>query len=333
MDIGTPLLQWYDAHRRDLPWRHTRDPYRIWVSEIMLQQTRAAAVIPYYQRFFQALPTVESLAVCPEEQLLKLWEGLGYYSRAKNLRKAARVLTENYGGNFPKEAEALQKLPGIGPYTAGAIASIAFQQPEPAVDGNVLRILARLHDDGEDILLPATQKRWRAYLRPRMTDRPGDLNQSFMDLGSLICLPDNPKCEECPLQKLCLSQKHGTQNRLPVRTQKRPRRVENLTVFVLQDDRGLWVRRRPAEGLLGGLYELPNVPGTLSPELCGDRLTQWGLRLRGEVLLYARKHIFTHVEWHMQVYACATAGEMPEGYVLYTGKEPLPTAFLKCLQS
>lgn len=331
MDIRTPLLQWYDANRRDLPWRHTCDPYRIWVSEIMLQQTRAAAVIPYYRRFFETLPTVESLAACPQETLLKLWEGLGYYSRAKNLQKAAVVLTETCDGRFPKRAEELQKLPGIGPYTAGAIASIAFDEPEPAVDGNVLRILARLQDDERDILLPAVQKDYRTYLKGQMGHRPGDFNQSFMDLGSLVCLPETPKCESCPLQDLCLSKKRGTQSLRPVRTKKKPRRREALTVFVLQDGQGLWVRRRPEEGLLGGLYELPNVPGTLSAEEAGQQLTRWGLRLTGDVLFYTRKHIFTHVEWHMQVCVCAAAGEMPRGYVRYTGKEPLPTAFLKCL--
>lgn len=329
--MNTLLLQWYDTHRRDLPWRHTRDPYRIWVSEIMLQQTRAAAVIPYYERFFQALPTLQDLASCPQEELLKLWEGLGYYSRAKNLQKAAQVLVAEYGSAFPKKAEELQKLPGIGPYTAGAIASIAFGEPEPAVDGNVLRILSRLMDDDRDILQPATQKYWRTYLKEHMGQRPGDLNQSFMDLGSLICLPENPRCESCPLHDQCASRAHGTQSLLPVRAKKKPRRIENLTVFVLKDEGGLWVRRRPAEGLLGGLYELPNVPGTLTAEDAGQQLTKWGLRLQDGLLLYTRKHIFTHVEWHMQVCACNTSGEMPEGYVRYTGKEPLPTAFLKCL--
>lgn len=331
MDMFAPLLQWYDDNRRDLPWRHTHDPYRIWVSEIMLQQTRAAAVIPYYERFFDALPTLEALAACPQEELLKLWEGLGYYSRAKNLQKAAQSLVTEYGGAFPKKAEELQKLPGIGPYTAGAIASIAFGEMEPAVDGNVLRILSRLMDDDRDILQPATQKYWREYLKERMGQRPGDLNQSFMDLGSLVCLPENPRCEGCPLFDQCLAGKHETQNLLPVRTKKKPRRIETLTVFVLKDEGGLWVRRRPAEGLLGGLYELPNVSGTLTAEEAGQQLTAWRLRLTGAVQFYARKHIFTHVEWHMQVCVCATTGEMPEGYVRYTGKEPLPTAFLKCL--
>lgn len=331
MDTFAPLLQWYDCNRRDLPWRHTHDPYCIWVSEIMLQQTRATAVIPYYKRFFEALPALQNLAACPQEELLKLWEGLGYYSRAKNLQKAAQVLVEKYQGAFPKRAEELQKLPGIGPYTAGAIASIAFGEPEPAVDGNVLRILSRLTEDGRDILQPATQKYWREYLKERMGQRPGDLNQSFMDLGSLVCLPENPKCEGCPLHDRCAARAHDTQGLLPVRTKKKPRRVEHMTVFVLRDEKGLWVRRRPAEGLLGGLYELPNVPDTLTPEKAGQQLTAWGLRLTGDVQFYTRKHIFTHVEWYMQVCACNTSGEMPTGYVRYTGKEPLPTAFLKCL--
>lgn len=332
MDFISLLLQWYDANRRNLPWRHTRDPYHIWVSEIMLQQTRAAAVIPYYTRFFETLPTLEALALCPQETLLKLWEGLGYYSRARNLQKTAQLLVQTRGGAFPREAKELEKFPGIGPYTAGAIASIAFGEPEPAVDGNVLRILSRLFDDERDVLQPATQKHWREFLRQQELIRPGDLNQSFMDLGSLVCLPEGPRCESCPLGVLCLARQRGTQALRPVRTQKKPRRVEKMTVFVLRDQEGqLWVRRRGETGLLAGLYELPNLPGHLSAEEAARALTRWGLRLTGSLLVYGRRHIFTHVEWQMQVYAGQTEGAMPPGYLLYTGKEPLPTAFRKCL--
>lgn len=331
MDIFAPLLAWYDNNKRDLPWRHTKDPYRIWVSEIMLQQTRAQAVIPYYERFFEALPDVHALAACPEERLLKLWEGLGYYSRARNLKKCAEAVVKDRGGKFPEEAEDLRKLPGIGAYTAGAVASIAFHKPEPAVDGNVLRILARVRNDERNVLSPETAEDCRAFLRAHDLTRAGDLNQAFMDLGTLVCLPKDPQCESCPLKGSCEAHRLGRENALPFREKPKPRRKEQLTVFCLETERGFLIRRRPSTGLLPGLFEFPHVPGALSAEEALAYLAERGLGPLSELLQYERRHVFTHIEWEMHVVYCRTEDKLFEDCLFYTGTEPLPTAFLKCL--
>ena len=332
MEFTDALLKWYDEHKRTLPWRGTGDAYAVLVSEIMLQQTRAAAVIPYYGRFMAELPTVFRLAACDEEKLLKLWEGLGYYSRARNLKKCAEAMVREYGGRFPKSVEELKRLPGIGPYTAGAIASIAFGEPEPAVDGNVLRVMARLFEDGDDVTDQKVRDRWTGFLRDRMGDRPGDLNQSFMDLGSLVCLPKAPLCESCPLAGFCGAYAHGTQADYPNRGEKKQKREETLTVFAVQNGDSFLIRRRPETGLLSGLYELPNRPGHLSQAEIGQALTDLGVRPVGAWEIVSRRHIFTHVIWHMQaVRLQAERAEVP-GYSWYTGSEPLPEAFLKCLR-
>ena len=297
----------------------------------MLQQTRAGAVIPYYERFFEALPDVSALAACPEERLLKLWEGLGYYSRARNLKKCAETLVREYGGRFPEDADSLKKLPGIGAYTAGAIASIAFGKPEPAVDGNVLRILARFRNDGRNVLEAQTAEDCRAFLRAHELSRAGDLNQAFMDLGTLICLPKSPQCALCPLRNGCAAEKAGTQDALPYREKPKPRRNEQLTVFCLQTDRGLSIRRRPATGLLPGLFEFPHVPGRLTAAEALAYLSERGLGPRTELMQYERRHVFTHIEWEMHVVYCRTDDVLFEDCLFYTGEEPLPTAFLKCL--
>lgn len=332
MEFTDVLLQWYDQHKRALPWRGAGDPYAVLVSEIMLQQTRAAAVIPYYGRFMAELPTVEALAACPEERLLKLWEGLGYYSRARNLKKCAEAVVREHGGQFPRTAEALKKLPGVGPYTAGAIASIAFNEPEPAVDGNVLRVMARLREDGGNVTDQRVRDRWTAYLRGRMGDRPGDLNQSFMDLGSLICLPKAPLCDSCPLKTFCGACAHGTQGDYPDRGEKKQKRQESLTVFAARCGDSFLIRRRSDAGLLSGLWELPNVPGHLAQEDIGRALTALGLRPLGAWEIVTRRHIFTHVIWHMQVVRFTAPQEDVPGCAWYTGAEPLPEAFLKCLR-
>lgn len=332
MEFPDALIQWYDAHKRTLPWRGAGDAYAILVSEIMLQQTRAAAVIPYYRRFMEELPTVFALAACPEERLLKLWEGLGYYSRARNLKKCAEAVMNEHGGVFPRTAAELKKLPGIGPYTAGAIASIAFHEPEPAVDGNVLRVMARLQEDGENVTDQKVRDRWTEYLRSRMGNRPGDLNQAFMDLGSLICLPKSPLCEGCPLGNFCGAKEHGTQAVYPNRGEKKHKRQEALTVFVVRSGESFLVRRRPERGLLSGLYELPNRPGHLSRDEIGQALTELGVRPLGSWEILSRQHIFTHVVWHMQVVRLQVERSEVPGYSWYTGQEPLPEAFLKCLR-
>ena len=332
MEFTAALIQWYDAHKRTLPWRGAGDAYAILVSEIMLQQTRAAAVIPYYRRFMEELPTVEKLADCPEERLLKLWEGLGYYSRARNLKKCAEAVVNEHGGGFPHTVAELRKLPGIGPYTAGAIASIAFCEPEPAVDGNVLRVMARLYEDEGNVTDQKVRDRWTVFLRARMGDRPGDLNQAFMDLGSLVCLPRAPLCESCPLGDCCGAKEHGTQADYPNRGERKTKRQEDLTVFAVRSGDSFLVRRRPEKGLLSGLYELPNRPGHLSQDEIGQALTDLGVRPLGSWEIVSRQHIFTHVVWHMQVVRLRAEQMEVPGYSWYTGQEPLPEAFLKCLR-
>ena len=262
-ELARPLLAWYDENRRILPWREEVSPYRTWVSEIMLQQTRVAAVLPYFQRFMERYPTAEALAAGDEQELLKLWEGLGYYSRARNLQKAARVIAQEYGGQFPTDHKALMALPGIGDYTAGAILSIAFGVPAPAVDGNVLRILSRVTGSNLDILDAKNKKTYRTWAEAALpADRPGAFNQALMDLGSAICLPGpSPRCGDCPLAHLCAARQEGKQALLPVRAPQKAKRPEELTVFLLRrPDGAVALRRRPPTGLLAGLWEYPNTP-------------------------------------------------------------------------
>lgn len=331
MEFTHALIEWYDRHKRTLPWRGAEDAYAVLVSEIMLQQTRAAAVIPYYGRFMEELPTVFALAACPEEKLLKLWQGLGYYSRARNLKKCAETVVREHGGQFPRTVEELKTLPGVGPYTAGAIASIAFGEPAPAVDGNVLRVMARLFEDGGNVTDQKVRDRWTAFLRDRMGERPGDLNQAFMDLGSLICLP-KPLCDGCPLASFCKAKEHGTQGLYPNRGEKKTKRQEALTVFAVESGDSFLIRRRSEPGLLSGLYELPNRPGHLTQNEIGQALTDLGVRPLGAWEIVQRQHIFTHVVWHMQVVRLNAEQAEVSGYTWYTGAEPLPEAFLKCLR-
>ena len=300
------LLDWYRQNCRDLPWRENRDPYRVLVSEIMLQQTRAETVKPYFRRFVATLPTVADLAEADEPTLLKLWEGLGYYSRVRNLQKAARAVMEKHNGIVPADFDALLALPGVGRYTAGAVASIAFDIPVPAVDGNVLRVLARLTGDDTDILSPAAKKTAEAAIAPHVpAPGAGDFTQSLIELGALICTPgSDPKCNNCPLQLLCAANREGKQAILPVRLAKTKRRVEERTVLVLRwkDGEGRWhiaLRKRPSEGLLGGLYEFPCMDGHLDEGKVQAHLTALGL-LVGEVQkLPNAKHLFSHIEWRM----------------------------------
>ena len=306
----TALLDWYAANARDLPWRHTTDPYRIWVSEIMLQQTRVEAVKPYYERFLEAFPTVRDLAKAPEEKLLKLWEGLGYYSRARNLQKAARVITEQYGGKMPADEEKLRKLPGIGDYTAGAIASIAFGVRAPAVDGNVLRVLARVSGSRADIALQETKNDFRAALRTVVPERAGAFTQAVIELGACVCVPNGEaKCSACPLAPWCAAKRENLTSILPVRSKKKPRRIEDRTVLLIRDGNRTALHKRPAKGLLAGLYEYPNLPGHLSPEELPGVIRSMGFEPLRLTRLEDSKHIFTHIEWHMIAYAVKIAPE------------------------
>ncbi|MBE6962358.1 MAG: A/G-specific adenine glycosylase [Ruminococcaceae bacterium] len=307
------LLAWYRANARDLPWRQTRDPYRIWVSEIMLQQTRVAAVLGYYARFLEAFPTVEVLASTREDKLMKYWEGLGYYSRARNLQKAARVVTEQYDGHFPADYDKLLELPGIGEYTAGAIASAAFGLPFPAVDGNVLRVMTRLTDCHEDIALPAAKAAAKEWVSKHMPSVPEDIrvfNQALMELGATVCAPNTaPRCEACPLAQLCLGRLRGTAETLPVKTAKKPRQAEEMTVYILERDGRVALRKRPKTGLLAGLWEFPNVSGALEEATAAEPVTAWGLTATEWKKKLTAKHIFTHREWHMTGYILRVTGE------------------------
>ncbi len=314
--MAGPLLAWYGVNKRTLPWRGTRDPYQVWVSEVMLQQTRVAAVIPYYQRWMDALPTVEALAAVDSERLMKLWQGLGYYSRARNLQKAAQVVVADYAGRFPESLDALLKLPGVGDYTAGAIASIAFGLPVPAVDGNVLRVAARVAAVRENILDPQVRKTFRAWMARAVPPAcPGEFNQALMDLGATVCLPNGvPDCGRCPLAEICQANQLGLQGTLPVRAKKAGRRRENLTVYLLVRDGRTALRRRPDQGLLAGLWEFPYVQGTLDEDGAGSPLADWGLRPLNWRKKIPAKHIFTHVEWHMTGYLLAVEGDCPDFY-------------------
>ena len=300
------LLGWYDRYARDLPWRHTKDPYAIWVSEIMLQQTRAETVKPYFARFMNALPTLRHLAEADEEVLTKLWEGLGYYSRVRNLQKAAKIVMAEHGGVLPADYQKLLSLPGIGPYTAGAVASIAYDIPVPAVDGNVLRVVARLTGDIRDVLLDTTKKAIERSVAPHVpTPRAGDFNQSLIELGAVVCLPGKEaKCHDCPLQLLCCGYREGLVEGLPVRIPKVKRRVDYLTVLKLRVGDKIVLRRRSIGGLLGGLYELPHSSGHLSEDDVIHMLGKMGIKVESVTPLPPAKHIFTHIDWLMVGYEC-----------------------------
>ncbi len=302
MEIAAiPLLDWYDRGRRILPWREDATPYHVWVSEIMLQQTRVEAVKPYYDRFMKALPDIAHLAKAGEEELLKLWEGLGYYNRVRNLKKAACLIMEEYNGEMPKEYTELVKLPGIGSYTAGAVSSIAYGRRVPAVDGNVLRVLARLKGDGRDIAQPQVKAQVERELLLEMPAvRPGDFNQALMELGAVVCVPGGmPHCEECPWEKLCVAHMQGRELDFPFKTPGKPRVVEEKTVLIIRDETRAALMKRSARGLLAGMYEFPCLEGYLSEEQVIAWLKEEGLSIIKIEPLPASKHIFTHKEWHM----------------------------------
>lgn len=295
-----PALTWYQEKKRILPWRQNRDPYAIWVSEIMLQQTRVEAVIPYYHRFMKELPDIADLAGCPEDQLLKLWEGLGYYNRVRNMQKAAQVILEEYDGRMPASYEQIVQLPGIGPYTAGAIASIAFGEKVPAVDGNVLRIICRVCEDDSDILKETTKKRVASALQEVMPDSPGEFNQALMEIGALLCIPNGtPRCEVCPWEAVCRSGRSGRYSEIPVKKKAKQRRIEQRTILIIRDGEKILLHKRPNRGLLAGLYEPPNLEGVWSEEEVLEFVRRQQLDPLHIQVLPEAKHIFSHVEWDM----------------------------------
>lgn len=296
------LLGWYGANHRELPWRADREAYHVWLSEIMLQQTRVEAVKGYYARFLSALPTIESLSKCDDDALHKLWEGLGYYSRVRNLKKAAQVIVERHGGVFPSDYQEILALPGIGAYTAGAISSIAFGQPRAAVDGNVLRVLARLRADDEPVDTPECKKRIQRELEevyPK--DQAGAFTQSLMELGATVCLPNGePKCGDCPCAEICRGRERWRE--LPVRLPKREKRLEHRTVFVVRWEDKYAIEKRPDKGLLAGLWQFPNTEGELDEEGALRWAEGQGLRPRELERRLDRVHIFTHIRWEMAGY-------------------------------
>jgi len=326
------LLPWYDENKRDLPWRQDKEPYHIWLSEIMLQQTRVEAVKGYYVRFLQALPTVEALANADDDKLHKLWEGLGYYSRVRNLKKAARVIMEEYGGQFPGEYAQVLALPGIGAYTAGAVCSIAYDQKVPAVDGNVLRLVSRLTDDDTPIDRPQYKKAVIQALQAVYPENAGAFTQALMELGATVCGPNRkPDCTSCPCRGFCLSYRRGTAERLPVKTPKKQRRQEDMTVFILSCGDCYALEKRPDTGLLAGLWQFPNVQGKLDIKSAIEKVEQIGMKPREIMRQVEKKHIFTHVEWHMRgVYMEVEA--MAGDFAWLPGEQirqqaALPTAF------
>ncbi|MBQ8394169.1 MAG: A/G-specific adenine glycosylase [Clostridia bacterium] len=333
--IVEPLLHWYQKNKRSLPWREDPTPYRVWVSEIMLQQTRVEAVKEYYLRFMQTLPTVEALAACEEEKLLKLWEGLGYYSRARNLQKAAKQVLSLYDGEFPKDVEALKDLAGIGSYTAGAISSIAYGMPVAAVDGNVFRVASRLSEDPTVISDP----KYRKYLEeklsavyPEQGKGCSDFTQSLFELGALVCKPQNPNCEVCPLSGLCRAYKSGRQTEFPVLPQKKGKRHERVFVFLIETPQGFCIRRRES-GVLKGMNEFPSHVATDgdTPE---SVLFDWGLEDYSERKRGVFVHIFTHIRWDITCVWIKTEYAPFDAYTLDEIEESvsLPTAFKQCLE-
>ena len=340
-NIAPALLDWFYQNKRILPFRTDPSPYHVWVSEIMLQQTRVSAALPYYERFLAALPDIPALAACEEEKLHKLWEGLGYYSRVRNLQKAAKIVCEQYGGQLPADYDALRELPGIGDYTAGAVASISFGLPVPAVDGNVLRVFARLYDDARLITDPAVKKAFTArVMEHQPPEQAGDYNQALMELGALVCVPNGaPLCAACPLHGLCRARAAGTAPTLPRKAAPKARKVAPVTVALVESGGNVLIRQRPEKGLLAGLWEpLLWEEEALTPGELHEKLTAMGLVCEAEAIapLPAAKHIFSHIEWRMTQYAVpAPPQPAPEGTVWASREQlrteyTLPGAFKAC---
>ncbi len=316
--VGAGILHWYEEVKRDLPWRRTRDPYKIWVSEVMLQQTRVETVIPYWNRFIELFPTIEQLAEAPEPNVLKAWEGLGYYSRVRNLQKGAQVVRDKFGGRVPDTLDEISTLPGVGPYTAGAILSIAYDVDVPAVDGNVFRVLSRIFLIEEDIMKPKTRRTFESlaeFLIP--PGRAASFNQGLMELGATICIPKNPRCHACPVQAKCRAQEEGIQEQLPIKEKKKPPRPVDMTAALLRDGDRVLIRRRPESGLLAGMWEFPGgerLEGmTLEESLTAHLRDAFGVQANPRSLFAQVQHTFSHLQWDMRVYECAlTAGQVRE---------------------
>lgn len=336
-EIAFPVIGWYRKHKRELPWWNRPDAYRVWVSEIMLQQTRVETVKSYYERFLKELPTVKELAEAEEDTLLKLWEGLGYYNRVRNMQKAARQIMLDYHGEFPDTYEEIRSLKGIGSYTAGAISAFAYGLPKPAVDGNVLRVVSRITASREDIMKQRVRRKIEAELEKVIpADAASDFNQGLIELGALICVPNGtPKCGECPVAGLCEAKRQGLLSEIPVKSAGKARKIEKRTVFLFKDGQKLALCKRPAKGLLAGLYEFPNIKEHLSLEETAAYSKQIGLMPIRVKELGAAKHIFSHLEWHMIGYEIRVdelERTNDEGFLFIRPEEikkdyPIPSAF------
>jgi A/G-specific adenine glycosylase len=320
MSIAKILLAWYSGCKRDLPWRKDKNPYRIWVSEVMLQQTRVEAVKPYFERWMERFPTLESLAAAEEEEVVRHWQGLGYYSRARNLLQGVREVKQSYGGLVPETKEQITSLSGVGDYTAGAILSIAYNKKEAAIDGNVLRVFSRLYCIEEDISTPAAKKIIRKLVNDEMPeDHPGDFNQALMDLGATICIPKTPRCAVCPLESYCCAKRQGVEGQLPVKKKKVPPREVRLLAGVIRQGDAFLLHQRPNKGLLAGMWEFPTVE-IIKDEDAMDafRKVLWeetGQKIEMERLLLQCTHTFSHRQWDISFYSCIVkpGNQIPAG--------------------
>lgn len=325
-----PLCAWYRENKRSMPWREDATPYHVWLSEIMLQQTRIEAVKSYYARFTERLPDIEVLANVSEEELLKLWEGLGYYNRVRNLQKTAKILVERYEGRLPADYDLLLELPGIGNYTAGAIASIAYGIPAPAVDGNVLRVTMRYLNCEDDITKISVRRRMeKAIMNVIPKKEPGLFNEALMELGEVICIPNGkPMCEKCPLVDLCQAHEAGREEQLPVKPDKKTRRMENKTIFVMEYEGRIAIQKRPNRGLLAGLWEFPSEAEHFSAKEVEKKMAEWGMQIETVKKLGENKHIFSHVEWDMKGYLVSlTKNSVPYSAFNWVKREELERVY------
>ncbi|MCI8575337.1 MAG: A/G-specific adenine glycosylase [Bacilli bacterium] len=326
-EIVDPLLNWFQKEKRDLPWRHTNDSYKIWISEIMLQQTRVETVITYYKRFTKALPNLKSLSEVEEDQLLKLWEGLGYYSRAKNLKKCAKIIIMNNKTELPRDYDSLLKLPGIGPYAAGSIGSIAYGLKTPAIDGNVLRVMTRLHEDDRDILNIKVRQDYYKKIQQIMPEDTRNFTESLMELGALICLPKgSPLCERCPVSFFCQSYHHQTMLNYPIKKKEIKRRIEEKTIIILQYQDYYAIQKRKANGLLASMYEFCNISYKLNEEELKKWLKKQKIIFQKVKDLGTTKHIFSHLEWQMNGF-WVECRMKPEIDFFWVKKEELKTKY------
>jgi len=338
LNIVKPIVEWYQNEEKNLPWKQDKEPYHIWISEIMLQQTRIEAVKRYYTKFMQELPTVYDLANIDEERLLKLWEGLGYYSRARNLKKAANMIVNEYNGIVPKKYEELIKLPGIGEYTAGAIASISGNEKVTAVDGNVLRVISRVIGSRDNVLLPETKKKITTIVEEILPKESGDFNEGIMEIGEKICLPNGvPLCEICPINRFCYAKENNLIGEIPVRIKNEKRKIEYKTVFIIKTKNGkIAIQKRNGKGLLAGLYELPNIDEIVEEKEIETIIKKWNLKKVKVKQEKDKNHIFTHIEWKMKCFSIIVENENQEFMWIsqeqLSSKYPLPTAFAKFLK-